>query len=407
MPVLAAEPVSAGVPKSRNAAITVAAVVLVDGAYFCTMPLLPSFLGKLGVAPGSHVAAWTGVLMGITPAIAAAAGPWWGKVGDRTGLWWMAVRGTAALAAIWLASAFVHDVYQLLGLRILLGFLGGYQTLVMALATHGAPPGMSGRIIARVQITQIATAALAPSVGGYLSTVVGIRALFVASSVLCFAALAVFTAGYRNVQAGDAEVRHLEPGARASAIRWLAFLLFLQAMIDRSFQPLSALWAAAHTHTPAQSAQLAGIILSVGALGDGLAAWWCGRTGGPERRRLLARSAAGSVVCFLLSYAISVPALLALRMLLSVFAEGGLTILYTMASQLVSERTRSSDFGLLSSCVLFGQGVGSLAAGLLAARDIRLVFYLNAGLFGAMLVLVQRSRILRRISVGAARRRMV
>jgi DHA1 family multidrug resistance protein-like MFS transporter len=408
MPVLAAEPVAASaVRKTHNAAITVAAVVLVDGAYFCTMPLLPNFLGKLGVAPGSHVAAWTGVLMGITPAIAAAAGPWWGRIGDRTGLWWMAVRGTAALAAIWLCSAFVRDVYQLLGLRILLGFLGGYQTLVMALATHGAAPGTAGRIIARVQITQIATAALAPAVGGYLSTLVGIRALFVASSVLCFGALAMFIAGYRNVPAGDAEVRHLEPGARASAIRWLAFLLFLQAMIDRSFQPLSALWAAAHTHTAAQSAQLAGVILSVGALGDGLAAWWCGRTSGPERRRLLLRSAAGSAVCFLLSYAVSVPALLGLRVLLSLLAEGGLTILYTMASRLVSERTRSSDFGLLSSCVLFGQGAGSLAAGLLAARDIRLVFFMNAGLFGLMLLFVQRSRVLRRVAMGSASSRML
>jgi MFS transporter, DHA1 family, multidrug resistance protein len=403
MPVLAdaAPHLARRLPKNHNATITVAAVVLVDGAYFCTMPLLPAFLGKLGVAPASHVAAWTGILMGVTPAIAAAAGPWWGKIGDRTGLWWMAVRGTAALAAIWLASAFVQNVYQLLGLRILLGFLGGYQTLVMALATHGAAPGTAGPIIARVQITQIATAAVAPMAGGYLSAIAGIRTLFGASSVLCFAALAMFAAAYRNVPSGDAEVRHIAPRARLSALRWLAFLLFLQAMIDRSFQPLSALWAAAHANTAAQSAQLAGIILSVGALGDGLAAWWCGRTAGAERRRLLLRSAAGSAVCFLLSYALTVPVLLGLRVLLSVFGEGGLTVLYTMASRLVPERTRSSDFGLLSSCVLLGQGTGALAAGLLAARDIRFVFYLNAGLFGLMLLLVQRSRLMRRIAAGA------
>jgi len=243
MPVLATEPLpSSCTPKTHNAALTTAAVVFIDGAYFCTMPLLPSFLVTLGVAPASHVAAWTGVLMGITPGIAAAIGPWWGKVGNRTGLRWMAIRGTSALAVIWLASAFAQTATQLLGLRILLGFLGGYQTLVMALATHGCTPGTAGRIIARVQITQITTAALAPTAGGYLSSLIGIRALFVASSMLCFAALVMFAFAYRNVPAGEAEVRHLEPGARVSAIRWLAFLLFLQAMIDRSFQPLSALW---------------------------------------------------------------------------------------------------------------------------------------------------------------------
>ena len=403
MPLLAAEPLSPSyLPKTRNAAITVAAVVLVDGAYFCTMPLLPSFLGTLGITPASHVAAWTGVLTGITPGIAAAIGPWWGKVGNRTGLWWMAVRGTAALAVIWLLTAFVQDVHQLLALRILLGFLGGYQTLVMALATHGAAPGTAGRIIARVQITQISTAAMAPTIGGYLAGKIGIRALFFGSSALCFAALGMFIAGYRNAPPAEAEVRQLEPGARASAMRWLAFLLFLQAMIDRSFQPLSALWAAAHAHSPAQSAELAGVILSVGALGDGLAAWWCGRTSGTQRRRLLLRSAAGSAVCFVLSYVVSVPALLVLRALLSLSAEGGLTILYAMASRLVPESSRASDFSLLSSCVLFGQGVGSFAAGLLTARDLRFVFYLNSGLFAVMALLIQRSRLLRRVE-GKAR----
>lgn len=405
MPVLAPkQAVLARPPQTYNAAITVAAVIFIDGAYFCTMPLLPNFLGKLGVASASSVAAWTGVLMGVSPAIAAAAGPWWGKVGDRTGLWWMAVRGTAALALIYLASAFVRNVYELLALRILLGFLGGYQTLVMALATHGAPPGAAGRIIARVQIAQIATAAVAPAVGGYLSALAGIRTMFVASSVLCFCALAMFAAAYRDVGASDAEVRHGEPGNRASALRWLAVLLFLQAMIDRSFQPLSALWAAAHTHSAAHSAQLAGIILSVGALGDGLAAWWCGRTSGPHRKRLLLRSAAGSAVCFFMSFAVSVPALLALRALLSLAAEGGLTILYTMAARIVPERSRSSDFGLLSSCVLAGQGVGALAAGMLAARDLRLVFMLNAALFAGIFVMVQRLQQFRRID---ASRRML
>src|SRR5512146_2094365 len=106
MPAMAgAEPAGVSpVRPHRNASITVTAVVLVDGAYFCTMPVLPNFLGTLGVAQASHVAAWTGILRGITPAIAAAAGPWWGKIGDRTGLWWMAVRGTSVLGVIWLAS---------------------------------------------------------------------------------------------------------------------------------------------------------------------------------------------------------------------------------------------------------------------------------------------------------------
>ena len=107
----------------HNALVTVASVILVDGAYFCTMPLLPDFLHKLGVQPGAPVAGWTGLLMGISPAIAAAVGPWWGKLGDRTGLWLMSIRCTGVLCLVWMASALVQNVYQLLVLRILFGFL--------------------------------------------------------------------------------------------------------------------------------------------------------------------------------------------------------------------------------------------------------------------------------------------
>jgi MFS family permease len=179
----------------------------------------------------------------------------------------------------------------------------------------------------------------------------------------------------------------------------MASLLFLQAVIDRSFQPATTLWAVAHAHSRAQSARLAGLILSVGALGDGAAAWVCGRISHRPRRHVMWRSGAGTLICLLLAHAVSVPALLGLRLLLSILAEGGMTILYSLASSVVPESTRSSDFGLLSSCVLFGQGAGSMAAGFLAARSIAWPFYLNAVLFAAMLFLMHRLFSLRRISM--------
>jgi len=381
-----------------NAAVTVASVILVDGAYYCTMPLLPDFLRKLGVHAGAPIASWTGILMGVSPAIAALVGPWWGKIGDRTGLWMMAIRGTGVLCVAWLASAMVQNVYQLLALRVLLGFLGGYQTMLMALATHGAETGHASRIIARVQITQIATAAVAPVLGGYLSALAGIRSLFLASSLFCLAATLLFVFCYRNVEdSGHARIQE-PPKIKTRALRWMAFLLFLQAMIDRSFQPATTLWAVARAHNSAESAKLAGLILSVGALGDGLAAWACGRISYRPRRHVMWRSGAGSLICLLLSHAVSLPILLAGRVLLSLLAEGGMTIIYSLASSVVPESTRSSDFSLLSSRVLFGQAIGFMFAGFLAARSIAYPFYLNAALFAVMLFLMHRLYLLRRVS---------
>jgi MFS family permease len=169
-------------------------------------------------------------------------------------------------------------------------------------------------------------------------------------------------------------------------------------MIDRNFQPATTLWAVAQMHNSAQSAKLAGLILSVGALGDGLAAWACGRISHRPRRHVMWRSGAGSIICLLLGHAISLPAMLGCRILLSLLAEGGMTIIYSLASSVVPESTRSSDFSLLSSCVLFGQAAGFMLAGFLAARSVAYPFYLNAALFAVMLFLMHRLLLIRRIS---------
>ena len=49
------------------------------------MPFLASYMQQLGVTDVGDVALWTGLTLGVTPALSAMCSPLWGRVGDRFG----------------------------------------------------------------------------------------------------------------------------------------------------------------------------------------------------------------------------------------------------------------------------------------------------------------------------------
>ena len=64
--------------------ITAAAFVGFTG-FTLVMPFLPLYFRELGVTDIGDIALWTGVTLGVSPAIAALTAPLWGRVGDRFG----------------------------------------------------------------------------------------------------------------------------------------------------------------------------------------------------------------------------------------------------------------------------------------------------------------------------------
>ena len=70
--------------KRNQAAVTAAAFVGFTG-FTLVMPFLPLYIRQLGVTDIGEIALWTGVTLGVSPAIAALTAPLWGRVGDRFG----------------------------------------------------------------------------------------------------------------------------------------------------------------------------------------------------------------------------------------------------------------------------------------------------------------------------------
>ena len=71
------------------------------------MPFLPLFIGQLGVTDVGEIAMWTGLSLGVTPALTALLAPAWGRLGDRFGRKIMVERSLVSFVVLIAAMAFV------------------------------------------------------------------------------------------------------------------------------------------------------------------------------------------------------------------------------------------------------------------------------------------------------------
>ena len=49
------------------------------------MPFLPLYFQQLGVTDVGEIAMWSGLSLGVTPALTALLSPFWGRLADRFG----------------------------------------------------------------------------------------------------------------------------------------------------------------------------------------------------------------------------------------------------------------------------------------------------------------------------------
>src|SRR3982750_2434687 len=94
------------------------------------MPFLPLFIGRLGVTDVGQIAMWTGVSLGITPALTALLSPAWGRLGDRFGRKIMVERSLVSFVVLFTAMAFVRTAWQGLTVRAVQGVFAGSGSVV-------------------------------------------------------------------------------------------------------------------------------------------------------------------------------------------------------------------------------------------------------------------------------------
>src|SRR6187401_418010 len=96
----------------RNQAAVTTATFMGFAGFTLVMPFLPLYFGELGVRDTSAVAIWSGVSLGVTPAITALMAPVWARLAERFGRKMMVARSLVSFMVIMGALAFVRAPWQ-------------------------------------------------------------------------------------------------------------------------------------------------------------------------------------------------------------------------------------------------------------------------------------------------------
>jgi MFS transporter, DHA1 family, multidrug resistance protein len=394
--------------KRNQAAITAAAFVGFTG-FTLVMPFLPLYIRELGVTEVGDIALWTGVTLGVSPAIAALTAPLWGRVGDRFGNKLLVQRSLVSFIAVMIAMAFVTRVWHLFALRALQGFFAGYGPLTLSMAAMSAPRDKVAAAIGTVQTAQRMGPTLGPVIGGILAPVVGLRNAFLVASGFYVVALILVTTLYREPPrtAVKREGRHRTPFTSILAFEnfmLVMLLLFGLQLVDRSFGPILPLYLGQIGYTPDRVPIMAGILFSIlaftGALGNQLSSRFL-RTHSP--RVVIAWAVlVGAASLGVFSVAVAPWALAASLAVVGLCIGTSITTAYAAGNAVIPPDVHATAFGFLTGAALIGIALSPVLSGLVAARSIRAVFVAGMVALVVLAIVVRKVMVERNPRVASA-----
>lgn len=374
------------------------------------MPFLPLYFKLLGVQDVGDIAMWSGLCLGVTPALTAILAPFWGRLADRYGRKIMVERSLVSFIVVMGAMAYVQRPWHVFALRAMQGFFAGYGSLTLTMAADSAPRDRMAYAIGFVQTAQRLGPAVGPIVGGIVAQLVGLRHAFLVTA--CFYVIAVLLVVFMY---DEQQAAHVESEARDGRVTFrnmLAFENFILLMavvfglqfIDRSFGPVLPLFVTELGTPSGRVPIVAGVLFSLAAATGALGHHFCGRLlRRTSARRVIAGSAAvGASGAFVYVLARG-PWLLVLGTPVFGVAIGvATTAAYTAASSIMPAAGRGAGFGLLTTASLTGLALSPIVSGILGATSIRAVFVLDTVALVALAVMVSRLMIVAPLATTAA-----
>ena len=357
------------------------------------MPFLPLYFRQLGVTSVGEIAMWSGLSLGVTPALTALLSPFWGRLADRYGRKIMVERSLGSFVVIMAATAFVTRAWHVFALRAVQGLFAGYGSLTLTMAADSAAEGRMAQSIGLVQTAQRLGPALGPVFGGTLAALVGLRHAFLVAAGFYAAAVALVFILYdeRLVHAHAPE----KPAGGAITFRSvLAFenflvmsaVIFGLQFVDRSFGPVLPLYVGILGVPGSRAALISGILFSVaagaGALGHHYCAALLRKISAPRLIVFAALIAGAGATIYAVAH--TVWWLYLATPLFGIAIGAGMTASYTAAAEVIPPNARGVGFGLLTTSSLVGLAVSPVVAGFLGAWSIRSVFALDAAALAAV-----------------------
>ncbi len=346
------------------------------------LPFLPLYVEQLGVHDHAAIVQWSGAAYGATFLTAAFFAPLWGRLADAYGRKLMLIRASLGMAVAMSLIGLSQNVYQLVGLRLLAGLLGGYSSGSQILVATQTPRDRTGWALGMLASGVMAGNLAGPLIGGFLPPLIGIRATFLAAGGIIFVTFLATTFLIKEDARPSRKARAKQkvgwssiPDKRPVVAMLITGMLLMLA--NMSIEPIITVYVAQIVPDESQVTIVAGLVMAAAALGSILSASRLGK--------LADRVGHWTVIigCLLGAAGLLIPQafvtagwqLVGLRFLMGLALGGLLPCVATVIRHNVPEGSTGGILGYSTSSQYVGQVVGPLAGGFVGGHlGMRAVF---------------------------------
>jgi DHA1 family multidrug resistance protein-like MFS transporter len=385
----------------RNLAVIWFTELVAIVGFTVVSPLLPLYVGRLGVQDERQVAIWAGAIFSGHAVAMSIFGPIWGALSDRFGRKPMVERAMFGGAVLIALMGLAQNVQQLVILRTLQGALTGTITAANALVAASAPRERAGSALGALQMAVYLGASVGPLVGGSVADSFGYRmAFYVTGTLLFLAGVGVLffvredfepeMAHETTAEGGNPGLHrrlwiHLSPVLGSAPLLSVIGVRLLMRLGARLTGPVLPLFIQSIVPPDARVASITGVISGVSAGAGAVGALGLGRLGDRMGYRpiLVTCAASSAVSYFLQSFVSSSGALLALQAVSGLAMGGILASVSASLARLSPEGQEGIVYGVDASIVSLANAVGPMTGSAVAAwAGLRVPFLVAATTFG-------------------------
>lgn len=347
------------------------------------IPFLPLYIIQLG--ENHHVEVWSSLAFCSTFITAAIFSPIWGKLADKHGRKSMLIRASIGMATVMILIGFVQNVYQLVGLRLLMGAVSGFIPAATILVASQTPSEESGRALGVLSTGGVAGMLIGPVIGGLLADLIGLRQVFWITGMMLFITFSIclFVKEIKKPACEEQDTASRKPLNKKAFLALTGGIFvttfLLQASI-MSIQPFLTLYVGELAKDTSYIAFLAGVVTAASGVSNMIAAPFLGRLSdrvGPQKILITCLVVVG-VLLVLHAITMYVWQLILLRFLLGFGLGGLLPAINTYLKKIIPDSLTGKAFGYNQTAQYMGNVAGPLLSGLIASRfGIPVVFIIS------------------------------
>ena len=351
------------------------------------LPFLPNYVRDLGVADEKAIVFWSAAAFSASFIAAGMVSPIWGWLADLYGRKPMLVRAAIGMTIAISAMGLARNVYELVALRALAGFLGGYTSGCVILVASQTPRDRSAWALGKLSIGSLSGSLTGPLIGGALPKLMGLRDTFFMTGAAIFVAflLTVFVIREdknlrpKRVNGRLPPLGHIVPDWRPIALMLVSASLLLVA--NMSIEPIVTLYVGQIARPGDDVVLYAGAAMSAGAFAAMLAAPTIGRLADQHGHwRVVGISFAVAGATLVPQAFVAAPwQFVALRFLMGLSLAGLMPAITALIRRSAPDAAIGRILGYSQSAQYFGQIAGPFAGAGVAARfGMRAVFFATA-----------------------------